>query len=185
MALFLYKPHIMNAAGQITSPDVIADRLWLDGRKPVHQLTAEYSFQVDGSMDVRAAYALMALGGGVSIAPALVLGDGRVTVSRNAWRLNNLEPHMGEVTLNGAAFPNDPLDIIAQAGGKGLELPRGVMAIAVGGSAKCAILADPKSERVIDHRPALNAVDEDPWGSDRPDPRYTVGPTQKEVTHYL
>lgn len=189
MTLFLFKPHVAGPENAITSPDIIVDRLFVDGNlKPLNFLTMELAHQVEAGEGARAAYALTAAGGGPLISPAIILNSGRIVVARKAWRLGNLIGHIGSVTLNGQSLDDigSPLETIRAAGGSDGVLPRGVMAIrsaavAVGE----ALLADPVLCRSLTHRPMLSDVSDDAWGANRPRPRYSVGPTTKEVQHYI
>ncbi len=186
--LFLYKPHVTGPEGDVTSPDIVVDYLVVDGAKrPLSSLTMEAWQQVaDG--EAQAAYALMALGGGALILPAVVLQSGLVVASRTAWRLNNLYGHIGQVTLNNVPLAEIglPADTIAAAGGAGDALPRGLMLVRrAPGAAWDAVLDDPVKGRRLSHRVVPEGLHDDRWGDARPRPRYSVGPTQKDVTHYI
>ncbi|MEM9223660.1 MAG: hypothetical protein AAGB11_14860, partial [Pseudomonadota bacterium] len=109
-------------------------------------------------------------------------------VSRSAWRLSNLDDHIGEVTLNGAPLSDVglPQTIIEAAGGAGDALPRGLLLVQTApGVSWEATLKNPVSGRSLKHRVVAEDRQEDRWGNARPRPRYSVGPTQKDVTHYI
>ncbi|MEM9223404.1 MAG: hypothetical protein AAGB11_13505, partial [Pseudomonadota bacterium] len=100
--LFLLKPHVFGPKGDVTTPDIVVDYMIVDGEKrPLAMLTMEAWQQVSGA-SAQSAYGVMALGGGALLLPAVVLSSGLVVVSRSAWRLSNLDDHIGEVTINGA-----------------------------------------------------------------------------------
>lgn len=189
MSLFVLKPHVVGPEGNITTPDILVDRMFIDGAlSPVCLLTHEIWQQVAADETAQAAYGIMALGGGALILPAIMLGSRSVVASRKAWRLNNLDGHIGDVTLNGVALSGIglPLAEIHAAGGSGDALPRGYLLIRTAkGETRTAELADPKLERSLTHKAELEPVDQDRWGDARPRPRYSIGPTQKEIPHFI
>ncbi|NKB29203.1 MAG: hypothetical protein GKR99_17265 [Rhodobacteraceae bacterium] len=141
MSLFLLKPHVTGPEGQVTSPDVIVDRMFVDQSPvPVSRLTHDAWQQGVADETGKAAYGLMAIGGGALILPAVVLGSGTVIASRGAWRLNNLDGHVGDVTLNGTPLSDIglPADDIRAAGGTGDTLPRGYLLLRTGAAASLA-----------------------------------------------
>jgi hypothetical protein len=186
--LYLYKPHITGPKGDITSPDVVIDYLAVDGvRRPLAMLTSEIWQQVSGET-AQAAFVVTALGGGALLSPANVRSSGLVVVSRGAWRLNNLDERVGQVTLNGTPLAEVglPEAMIEVAGGGGDVLPRGFMLIQTAPATTWeAVLDDPVRGRRLAHRVVVDDLAEDRWGDARPRPRYSVGPTQKEVDHYI
>jgi len=189
MSLFLFQPHITGPEGAVTTPDVIVDHVFLDGApKPVGLISANPWQQVNPAETAQAGFAITALGGGAILSPVVVLGSGMIIVSRQAWRLNNLHDHIGEVTLNGQPLSDVGLPdvLVCDAGGTDDALPRGYMVIGlVTGNSVTSELADPILARSLSHRVVFEPLDQDRWGADRPKPRYSVGPTQKDVTHYI
>ena len=187
--MFLLKPHVAGPGGQVTTPDVIVDYLEVDGeRRPLRFLTHECWQQADKDTAARPAYCVMALGGGALILPGSVLSNGFVVVARQAWRLGNLDGHAGDVTLNGTPFRDLglPADMIEAAGGTGDALPRGFLLVRTAAATGItAVLSDRVLGRKLSHRLHLDSLDRDRWGDARPRPRYSVGPTQKEVPHYI
>lgn len=187
--MFLLKPHVFGSEGQITTPDVIVDYLIVDGaRRPLAFLTHTCWQQAREDATTAPGYALMALGGGALMLPALVLSDGLTIVARQAWRLNNLDGHVAQVTLNGVALDEVglPKAEIEAAGGTGDTLPRGLLLVkTMAGDRSEAVLADPVMDRTLEHRVSFEPLNADRWGEGRPHPRYSVGPTQKEVPHYI
>ena len=186
--LYLYKPHVTGPEGDVTTPDIVVDCLLVDGTKrPLAMLTMEAWQQVSDET-AQAGYAVMALGGGALFLPAVVLSSGLVVAGRSAWRLNNMDDHIGQVTLNGTTLSEIglPATVIGNAGGTGDALPRGFMVVQTAPEATWeANLQDPVKRRNLDHRVTAENLAQDRWGSNRPRPRYSVGPTQKEVTHYI
>ena len=88
--MFLLKPHVTGPEGQITTPDVVVDRLLVDGKgRSLGLLTHDCWQEVEADASSCPAYALMALGGGALILPAQVMSSGMVIAARSAWRLNN------------------------------------------------------------------------------------------------
>ena len=188
--MFLLKPHVTGPEGQITSPDVIVDKLFVNGEmRPLALLTHECWQQASADTKMaQAGYGIMALGGGALILPVLELASGLVIASRQAWRLNNLDGHIAEVTLNATPLADIglPQQLIEAAGGTGDALPRGYLLVrTMEGAALSAALEDPKLERRLEHSVHLEDMGTDRWGSARPRPRYSVGPTQKDVPHYI
>ena len=186
--LYLYKPHVTGPGGDVTTPDIIVEYLVVNGAKrPLAMLTTE-AWQQAPDETAQGAYAVTALGGGALLLPAVVLGSGLVVASRSAWRLNNMDGHIGRVTLNGLPLFDVglPETIIAAAGGTGDTLPREMLLVqtAVGVSLE-VVLDDPVKGRGLRHKVVVEDLSRDRWGDVRPRPRYSVGPTQKEVAHYI
>lgn len=187
--MFLLKPHVTGPEGQITTPDVIVDCLLVDGkRRDLGFLTHNCWQEVEAAASSCAAYALVALGGGALILPAHVVSNGLIIAARVAWRLNSLDDHVGEVTLNGVPLADLelPADLIAATGGAEDALPRGYMLVwTMEAAATEVTLADPALGRELRNTVHLQSLDADRWGDARPRPRYSVGPTQKEVPHFI
>ncbi|MEM6987998.1 MAG: hypothetical protein AAF499_15840, partial [Pseudomonadota bacterium] len=178
--MFLLKPHVVGPQGDITSPDVIVDRLFVDGApRSLANLSHAAWQQLDADCTVEAGYGVMALGGGALILPSLVLATGLVVVGRCAWRLHNLDNHIGEVTLNGASLSalGLPSEQIAAAGGSADTLPRGYLIVCTAQAATCeSVLCDPVLKRELPLRLHRESLEDDAWGGERPKPRYSVGP---------
>lgn len=189
MSFFLLKPHVTGPEGQITTPDVIVDHLFVNTEPaPVSLVTHEIWRQGPAGETAEAAYGIMALGGGALIMPALVLSSGPVVAARSAWRLTNLDKHIGSVELNGRRLSEIglPARMIESAGGAGDALPRGYLLVrTASGSARAAALTDPVLGRTLKHRVVIETAEQDRWGDCRPTPRYSVGPTQKEIPHFI
>ena len=189
MSFFLLKPHVIGPEGNVTSPDIIVDHLFVDGAaEPVNCISHE-AWQQSRSADTgRAAYGIMAVGGGALILPVVVLGSGMVVVARSAWRLANLDGHVSSVQLNGTPLSKIgiPERLIGEAGGTGDTLPRGYLLVRkAAGNSLNADLVDPVLGRSLNLRVVAEPMDRDRWGTDRPRPRYSVGPTQREVPHFI
>ena len=188
MSLFLFKPHIENLVGNVTSPDVVVDRVFVGTtEKPINRLTSDIAQSVEREDTARAAYALSAVGGGLLISPAILLSSGTTVIARRAWRWKHLEDHAGNVTLNGATLDDlgPPERLIRDLGGSGGLLPRGYMVIQPGSEGDIATLHDGVLDRQLTHRVILQPVGSDHWRDERPLPRYSIGPTQKEIRHYI
>ena len=191
MALFLFRPHIENDKGEVTTPDVVIDRVYLDnGWKPVGLLSSELCHQAGSGQEARSAYAVTALGGGAIICPMVVLETGVMVAGRLAWRLSSLAAGTGGLTLNGASVDSlaSPASLIESAGGADGVLPRGVMAVCTGPRGEAAELrfsgadGSPKS---IACAVELERLGADRWEGSAPPPRYSVGPTQRDVPHFV
>ena len=189
MSFFLLKPHVVGPEGNVTSPDIIVDHLSVDDAPvPVNRISHEAWQQTRPEETARAAYGIMALGGGALILPAVVLGSGTVVAGRSAWRLGNLDGHADSVQLNGTPLGaiGAPERLIGEAGGSGDTLPRGYLLVRTAdGNSMSADLVDPVLGRSLSHRVVPEPMDRDRWGADRPRPRYSVGPTQREVPHFI
>ncbi len=189
MSLFLYKPHVEGPEGATTTPDIVIDRVFVDGAvKPVNFLCSGTHQQIEDGEICRPAYAVTAIGGGALISPAVVVGEARICVARMAWRLANLDETIGSVTLNGQRLDalRLPADLINAAGGSGDTLPRGYQLLCtLQEPASEALLEDAGRGRSLVHRIATVPVGEDRWGDRRPKPRYSVGPMMKEVQHFI
>lgn len=189
MSLYIFKPHVEGPEGNITTPDIVIDRVFVDGGVvPVNNLTSETYLQAEQDDTARAAYVVTALGGGALIGPAAILGANRVIVARCAWRLNNLDDGIADVTLNGIALKKLqlPADIIAGVGGHGDTLPRGYQVLATADSVGTTVeMVDPARNRSLSMELKISSVVQDRWGDDRPKPRYSVGPMMKEVQHFI
>ena len=187
--MFLLKPHVVGPQGDITSPDVIVDHLFVDGApRPLANLSHAAWQQLEADCAIEAGYGLMALGGGALILPSLVLGTGLVVVGRCAWRLHNLDKHIGEITLNGVrlAAVGLPSDQIAAAGGNADTLPRGYLTVCTTrGATSESLLYDPVLKRELPLHLHRESLEDDAWGGERPKPRYSVGPTQRDVPHFI
>ncbi|MEM9757247.1 MAG: hypothetical protein AAF914_14695 [Pseudomonadota bacterium] len=185
---FLFKPHITGSSGAVTTPDVIVDTVTVDGTgRPPGLLTMSAWLRIDGETG-QAGYALTAIGGGALISPVVVVSSGLIVLSRGAWRLSSLDEHVGQVTLNGTALSEVglPGPLIAAAGETGDTLPRGAMVIQTAqGETWTANLADPVLGRAQPFHVVPESVAASHWPGEPPRPRYSVGPTQTEVTHYI
>ena len=90
---------------------------------------------------------------------------------------------MNNTPLSAIGLPATAIDA---AGGEGDALPRGFMVVrTLSDNAQTAILMDPVLQRSLSHKVVFERIDKDPWGDARPRPRYSVGPTGKDVTHYI
>lgn len=187
--MFLLKPHVTGPEGQVTTPDIVVDCLLVDGKvRSLGHLTHNCWQEVEADAFSRPAYALMALGGGALILPAHAISNGLVIAARAAWRLSNLDDHVDEVTLNGVPLADIdlPSDLVAAAGGAEDALPRGYMLVRTMEAAATEVtLTDPALGRELRNSVHLQSLEGDRWGDARPRPRYSVGPTQKEVPHFI
>ncbi len=159
MTSFLYKPHVAGPKNNITTPDIVIDRISvLDDtdpyRVPIQRLSSSAELQtVKGELMITPTYVLAAAGAGVVIAPgALVRGADHpantadLIVARMAWRLKNLVAHFSSVELTatidyakGAAKSDQvsasgltkPEEVLKYLGGNKDDLPRGIMVFCV------------------------------------------------------
>lgn len=155
MTSFVYKPHVVGPKNNITTPDIVIDRVSVlvdtdPYRVPIQRLSSSAELQtVKGELLITPTYVLAAAGAGVLIAPgALVRGADHpantadLIVARMAWRLKNLVAHFSSVKL-AATIENagdvgkperisdsgltDPEQILRHTGGYDDDLPRGIM----------------------------------------------------------
>ena len=189
MSLFLYKPHVEGPEGNITTPDIVIDRVFVGSTPaPLTVLTTELYHQAEPGGQAGSTYALTALGGGALISPVVRLASGSIVLARKAWRLKNLGGHLDAVALNGKSLDEVslPSELISENGGSGEVLPRGFLVVcenAVPGDR--ATLSDSRLGRSLDHRVVLEDITADRWEGRRPDPRYSVGPTKRDVPHFI
>ena len=123
-----FKPHVEGLDGQITSPDVIVDRVLFDNSEtPAARLTSEIAQQAESADAARATYALTSIGGATLVSPAVLLSTGAMIIARRAWRLKHVDDHFASAALN--ETPPDemgpPRQLIHSTGGSGLAPPRG------------------------------------------------------------
>ncbi len=169
MTFFLYKPHVVGPKNNVTTPDIVIDRVSvLAGthayRVPVQRLSSRLGLQVaGGEVSVEPAYVLVAAGGGVLVSlGALVRGADNpqstadLLVARTAWRLHNLTGHFaslelatlsgppGDATKTGSASVSDlaePADIMERMSGINGALPRGITVLCAAPQLACTVSA--------------------------------------------
>lgn len=157
MTHVLFRPHVAGAENQITTPDVVIDRVAIecDGAShyaPVQRVTTRVAVQaLPGDLTLVPGYALIAAGGGVLVGlAALVHGrDDRpatadVLLARSAWRLRSLAVHFRSLEMSVGVGDSSrrvrvselaqPSDLLSRADGGELVLPRGT-AIVCGSTA--------------------------------------------------
>jgi len=213
MSHFLYRPHVTGPENDVTTPDIVVDRLSIfgDGEHrylPVQRLDAGVSMQaLPGDVDVSAAYLLVASGGGVLISVAAIVRGSRdpltsadVAVARSAWRLRNVTEHFASLDLElkgsagelsaGVSALLEPAAILRHEDNGEPALPRGVAVLCTAATTTLRVpsdvtvaLSDNSLQRTLTHTVRLLSVDEDRW-DERPLPRYTVGPVG-DVQHYI
>ena len=165
MTHILFRPHVAGGENQITTPDVVIDRLAVefDGTSryaPVQRVTTRVAVQaLPGDLTLVPAYALIAAGGGVLVGlAALVHGcDDRpdtadVLLARSAWRLRSLAPHFRSLEMSIDADDSSsqvqvselaqPSDLFSRDADSELVLPRGV-AIVCGATALARTIRAP------------------------------------------
>nr|WP_281719409.1 hypothetical protein [Nitrosomonas nitrosa] len=152
MAHSLYRPHVLGPQNNITTPDIIVDRVSLlaDGERafiPVHRLGSHVEFQVfPGELVVTPAYAIVAAGGGALLSVAALvrcsgepIARAELLIARSAWRLRNIVDGFGSLQLSvwsgmrteiiALSQLLQPDEIMSHADGGELALPRGVIAL--------------------------------------------------------
>jgi len=152
MAHFLYRPHVSGPRNDITTPDIMIDRVFLlaDGERgyvPVHRLSSLAELQMlPEKLEIAPAYAIIAAGGGSLLSVAALVryagepaGRGEILVARSAWRLRNLVDRFDDLQLRIAMGTQTeivalsrlarPADILSRAEEGELALPRGVVAL--------------------------------------------------------
>ena len=189
MTHFLYKPHVAGPSDDVTTPDIVVDRVSMlvdddSSFLPVHRLSSNVEMQVFAvEHHVTPAYAFIACGGG-------------------AWRLRNVVENFDtlELSISGdadtastsLADPPQPADVLEAAPDGELALPRGVVVLCPVATSTISVaapahvtmkLSDESRDRALEHATNFVSVDFDQWEK-RPWPRYTVGPVG-EVQHYI
>jgi len=155
MSFFLYRPHVTGPSNNITTPDIIIDRVAIHTGNttqwvPTNQLSSQVEIQLTNEpFESTPGYVLVAAGGGVLFSIGAVvntrgnsLGSSQMLVSRSAWRFVNLSKHLTTLELTTytgpAASPEvcgkqalcelqEPADIMEQISGNREALPRGTM----------------------------------------------------------
>ncbi|MBT06765.1 MAG: hypothetical protein CMM32_07615 [Rhodospirillaceae bacterium] len=196
MSFFLYKPHIEGSKGQITTPDVLIDRV-LNYKQPeliptsTNLLTSSYFQQSMKENKIAPLYALTSLGGGLIISPGAALKDGPINLARKAWRFSTVSKHQEKLTLNGLPLHKTelPKDAISLVQGVKNKMPRGLTVICLGPwthltETFVVELSDPILGRSLKHNISIEMTDKDQWPS-RPIARYSTGPTQRKVEDYI
>ena len=157
MTHFLYKPHVAGPEDNITTPDIVIDRVSMMVDRdhfyvPVHRLTSDVELQVlHGDIEVTPAYAFVACGGGTLLSLAALvrqagdpLSKADRLIARRAWRLRNLVDHFAALVLSAAggtgsksvtlAGETQPADVMS-------ESPDGELALSRGLAVLCAVPA--------------------------------------------
>ena len=176
MTHVLFRPHVAGGENQVTTPDVLIDRVAIEcggtsHYAPVQRVTTRVAVQaLPGDLTLVPACALIAAGGGVLVGlAALVHGcDDRpatadVLLARSAWRLRNLAPHFRSLEMRFDTGDSSrrvrlsemaqPSDLLSRAGDGELVLPRGV-AIVCGSPALARTVRAPTTftSRLSDER---------------------------------
>ena len=148
MTHVLFRPHVAGAENQITTPDVVIDRVAIECSgtshyAPVQRVTTRVAVQaLPSDLTLVPGYALIAAGGGVLVGlAALVHGcDDRpatadVLLARSAWRLRSLAAHFRSLEMSVDARGSSgrvrvselaqPSDLLTRTDGGELVLPRG------------------------------------------------------------
>ncbi len=174
MAHFLFKPHIVGPTNNITTPDIVVDRVAVAAAKerqyvPVHHLSTDAEIQTfAGDLAVTPAYALVACGGGAILSLAAQLrhtetprSAADLLLARSAWRLRDVIDHVGSLELSiksGSATASVPVSrltqpqaVMAQLGDGQLVLPRGVIVLCAAVEAEITVSAPaPLTARIFD-----------------------------------
>ena len=152
MTHVLFRPHVAGGENQITTPDVVIDRVAIEcddtsHYAPVQRVTTRVAVQaLPGDLILVPAYALIAAGGGALVGlAALVHGrDDRlatadVFLARRAWRLRSLAPHFRSLEMSLDAGDSSrrvrvseleqPSDLLSRTEGGELVLPRGTAVV--------------------------------------------------------
>ena len=155
MSFFLYRPHIAGPSNNITTPDIIIDRVAIHSNNtaqlvPTNQLSSQVEIQLTNApLEAAPCYVLVAAGGGVLFSTGVIIktsgnsiGSAQMLVSRSAWRFSNLSKHLSTLELaiysGTPADPGvrgkqaigelyEPVDIMEQISGNRDALPRGTM----------------------------------------------------------
>ena len=164
MTHFLYKPHVVGPENNITTPDIVIDRVTLrsgDERQcmPVHHLSPAVEVQtVDGELAIVPAYTIVGSGGGALFGMAAVLtandqpvATGDVLIARSTWRLRNLIDHFGSIQLGLSAGGEasevalseliQPGELLRETESGELAMPRGVIGMFAATQAKLPVTA--------------------------------------------
>ena len=220
MSFYLYRPHIAGPSNNITTPDIIIDRVAIHTDNttqlvPSNQLSSQVEIQLSNEpFEATPCFVLVAAGGGVLFSTGMIinssgnsLGSVQALVSRSAWRFSNLLKHMSTIELvsyigpanNPEVFGKQAIDdlkkpenVMDEISGNREALPRGTMVFCCADQFRFSItspeslavcIEDGTLRRNLSHRVQILSTEEDRW-SNRPLPRYTVGPVG-DVEHYI
>lgn len=113
MTHFVYRPHIAGPENNITTPDILIERVFLNAGNdfigiPVHRIMTRAELQRGKTeLLLTPAYALISLGGGTLITAATVIREkgqspasAEVLMPRQAWRLGNVLDHMENLDVS-------------------------------------------------------------------------------------
>ncbi|MEM1261653.1 MAG: hypothetical protein AAGH76_04620 [Pseudomonadota bacterium] len=210
MSHLLLRPHVANANRDITSPDVLIDRVWVDqnGSKtylPIQRLSQKDGLQMPaGPMTVTAAGLWTAAGGGpvftiaVGLRPhgaPLQMAD--FIVSRGAWRWRNVIEHWSSCRLSVVGTQTEQFTLSTEQIPAAIDEPSSTLPRSVAlltelaersfdgtGTHRIEIrLSDPATGLELTQGVMVHTLGDDD-GSDRLAPRYAVGPAV-EVEHYI
>lgn len=212
MTFFLFKPHIVAPTGDITTPDLLIDRVYVSqsgdfAPASVNSLSSEIEVSVDQMpTKLEPMVALISAGGGTIVSPAIRVIDPAcadvvidVRLARSGWRLDRLGGEADEVAVKLSDDEIGTLDIQAMidqvrafSGRNDQTIGRGVCILSTLSSSLeiertgyLNLAYDLKPlKRSLVHKLALSNRVEDEWG-ERPMPRYTVGPQHDGVKHYI
>ncbi|MEO0997544.1 MAG: hypothetical protein AAFX58_08495 [Pseudomonadota bacterium] len=212
MTHLLFKPHVVNGSGAITTPDILLDKVFVNGPDgatplPVHRVQCATALQVDSpAVLLTPAFALAAAGGGALLGIALLIrnrdepaGRPDALLCRQAWRLRHDGRSAGDVELRLSVEHHSETirlgdsvqarSFLRQADA-GWELARGVLCLCTP-SIEPVVTDAPASVRLTLANPdrdlrfvsELVPVTADRW-DERPWPRYSTGPAG-DVEHYI
>lgn len=206
MNFFLTRPHVENAKGDVTTPDILIDRLFVfsgeaSAPRPLVGLSHDIEAQTEqAGISVTPAILLFAAGAGTLVSPALSLIDGRLLLARKAWRMRYLENGFSALRLrmNDDEISLDEigsyLGVVSSIPGGRLEhLPRGIGVVvkaeklearSVPSSREVVELIDTRSKGRLRHWVDMIDITRDSW-EHRPAPDYATGPQNMGVKHYV
>tara|TARA_B100000497_G_scaffold81951_1_gene91382 strand:+ start:56 stop:718 length:663 start_codon:yes stop_codon:yes gene_type:complete len=220
MSFYLYRPHIAGPSNNITTPDIIIDRVAIHTDNTTHlvpsnQLSSQVEIQFTNEpFEATPCYVLVAAGGGVLFSTGIIinsngnsLGSAQALISRSAWRFSNLLKHISTIELihymGPATSPEvfgtqpihelqKPANIMEKISGNREALPRGTIVFCCADQLRhtfkspeslAVCIEDSTLRRNLTHRIQILSTEQDRW-SNRPLPRYTVGPVG-DVEHYI
>ena len=190
----LYKPHVVGPENDITTPDIVVDRLYLQhgndgGFVPVHRMLSAVDVQTPAeTVTLAPAYALIAAGAGVLIGPGAMsrpadypADAADLLFARQAWRFANLAPHAADLRLSidaGAQSQDtrladlaSPQELMQTIGGFADQLPRGIVVVCAASGAEVSVDAPCRVSIGLDDaklgRKLVHGVDLTPVIADR------------------
>lgn len=184
MSFFLYKPHVYGPEG-VTTPDVIIDQLEVQHKSlrdmpfAPETISSEPVWHVREYVRLQPGFMYTAIGGGTLFSPILMSGNWRFFAPRCAWRLRHMkqEPVVVDFFEHTQEFAIDREELDDRGKAKIRVLDFNEQADAPIGASLTLRCGNDRLRASLGIEPLMKKTP----GTK---PRYSIGPTRKEVKHY-